>query len=72
MMNCKEATALLSKQQEVPLSASDKLGLRFHLFLCRGCRNFSVQMNSLRMISRGYAKGRPPEGAADKKTGGNQ
>ena len=61
MMNCKEATSLLSKQQEVPLRTGDKLGLRLHLVMCRGCRNFAAQMDSLRAISRGYAKERPPE-----------
>ncbi|WP_227718310.1 zf-HC2 domain-containing protein [Microbulbifer sp. Q7] len=59
-MNCKQATQLLSLQQERPLSRREKFSLRFHLMLCKACRNFSTQMDSLRTISRRYAKGEPP------------
>lgn len=57
MMNCKQATALLSQRQERPLTQVERLSLRFHLMMCSGCRNFSRQMESLRAMSRGYAKG---------------
>lgn len=57
MMHCKKATALLSQQQERPLNSGERFSLRFHLMLCRGCRNFAEHMNNLRAISRGYAKG---------------
>lgn len=67
-MNCKKATALLSKQQETPLNPGEKLSLRFHLMLCRGCRNFAAHMQALRTISRDYAKGRPPGNHTDHDT----
>ncbi|WP_255463338.1 zf-HC2 domain-containing protein [Microbulbifer sp. YPW1] len=59
-MQCKQATQLLSLRQERPLNRREKFSLRIHLMLCKGCRNFATQMDSLRAISRGYAKGEPP------------
>lgn len=38
MMNCKEATQLLSQDLERKLSLPERLGLRLHLLICRGCR----------------------------------
>lgn len=58
-MNCKQATLLLSQRQDRTLTRRETLSLRFHLLMCRGCRNFAGQMDSLRAISRGYAKGEP-------------
>lgn len=37
-MNCKEATQLLSQNLERKLSWFERLGLRLHLVVCRGCR----------------------------------
>lgn len=59
-MQCKQATQLLSLRQERPLNRREKFSLQFHLMLCKGCRNFAAQVDSLRAISRGYAKGQPP------------
>ncbi|WP_239692626.1 zf-HC2 domain-containing protein [Microbulbifer mangrovi] len=59
-MECKQATQLLSQRQERPLNRGEKFSLRLHLMLCKGCRNFAGQMDSLRAISRGYAKGESP------------
>lgn len=38
MMNCKEAVALMSEGQDRTLTLSERLVLRLHLFICRGCR----------------------------------
>lgn len=56
MMNCKQATRLLSDQLERPLGRGERLSLKFHLMMCRACRNFGRQMGTLRSLSRGYAK----------------
>ena len=56
MMNCKQATRLLSDQQERSLGRGERLSLKFHLMMCRACRNFGSQMRTLRNLSRGYAK----------------
>ncbi|MCK7596766.1 zf-HC2 domain-containing protein [Microbulbifer sp. CAU 1566] len=55
-MNCKQASRLLSEQLERPLHGGEKLQLKLHLLMCRGCRNFGDQMRTLRQLSKGYAK----------------
>ncbi|MCA0901553.1 zf-HC2 domain-containing protein [Microbulbifer agarilyticus] len=57
MMDCKQATRLLSEQQERNLSRREKLALKFHVFMCKACRNFGRQMGTLRDLARSYAKG---------------
>ncbi|WP_043316324.1 zf-HC2 domain-containing protein [Microbulbifer sp. HZ11] len=56
MMNCKQATRLLSERMERELSPREKLGLKVHLMMCRGCRNFGRQMGTLRDLAKAYAK----------------
>ena len=57
MMNCKQATRLLSEAQERELSLKDRAALKFHVAMCSGCRNFGKQMGSIRDIAHSYAKG---------------
>jgi predicted anti-sigma-YlaC factor YlaD len=38
MMNCKEATQLMSQNLERKLSLVERLGLHMHLVICKGCR----------------------------------
>lgn len=49
MMSCKKASQLLSQQLDRQLTFNEKIGLRFHLFLCSGCTNFKNNMQFLRM-----------------------
>jgi len=56
MLNCKEATRLLSESQEHPLSLQDRMSLKMHVMMCSGCRNFGKQMHTLRHVARAYAK----------------
>ncbi|MDR3429771.1 MULTISPECIES: zf-HC2 domain-containing protein [Silvimonas] len=49
---CKQASRLLSKAQDLPLTFGERLQLRFHLSLCDKCRNFSRQLQMLRRIAR--------------------
>jgi hypothetical protein len=58
MMNCKEATRLLSEKKDRPLSAKEKMALKFHTMMCVGCRNFSRQMDALSVFSQSYIKGK--------------
>ena len=55
-MNCHNATRLMSEAQERPLSVTEKISLKLHLIMCSGCHNFKDQMNTLRSITRAYAK----------------
>jgi predicted anti-sigma-YlaC factor YlaD len=57
MMNCKQATRLMSDAQESSLSLKDRAALRLHISMCSGCRNFGKQMGMLREITQAYAKG---------------
>lgn len=57
MMNCQQATRLLSDAQERPLSLKDQAVLKVHVMMCSGCRNFARQMGILREIAHEYAKG---------------
>lgn len=52
MLNCKEATRLLSAAQDRQLSLAEKARLEMHLAICQGCRNFRRQMDFLRAACR--------------------
>ena len=56
MMNCRNATRLMSEAQERPLSITEQISLRLHLIMCSGCHNFKDQMNTLRLMTRTYVK----------------
>jgi predicted anti-sigma-YlaC factor YlaD len=56
MMNCKEATRLLSESQDHTLSIKERISLKLHVSMCKGCRNFGHQMQYLRKITRAYAE----------------
>ncbi len=55
-MHCRNATRLMSEAQERPLSVTEKISLKLHLIMCSGCHNFKDQMNTLRLMTRAYAK----------------
>lgn len=57
MMNCKEATQLMSEKLDRPLGTKEKVALGFHMTMCVGCRNFANQMEELRNLSKHYTKG---------------
>lgn len=48
MMNCKQATALISQGQDRPLSRRERIALRLHTLICRGCNNYNKQMAFIR------------------------
>ena len=56
MLNCHNATRLMSESQERPLSFMEQMSLRMHLSMCSGCRNFKDQMGALRLMARRFAK----------------
>jgi predicted anti-sigma-YlaC factor YlaD len=57
MLNCQSVTRLVSEAQERRLSVSEKMGLKVHLMMCSGCRNFSQQIPFLRQAMRAFAQG---------------
>lgn len=56
MLNCKEATLLLSEKQDRPLSTKEKIILRIHLSMCGACSKFGKQMDQIHFISKHYTK----------------
>lgn len=63
MLNCREATRLMSEAQEHPLKLGENLSLKMHVMMCSGCRNFGKQMHALRQITRAYTEGAADESA---------
>lgn len=57
MMNCQQATRLISESQERPLSLPEKMTLKIHVLMCSGCKNFSLQVPFLSKAMKAYAKG---------------
>ncbi|MFV1873068.1 MAG: zf-HC2 domain-containing protein [Oleiphilus sp.] len=56
MMNCKEASRLLSEKQDRVLSRKEHTALKFHTLMCSACRNFDKQMAALSTFSQSYIK----------------
>ena len=52
MLNCKQNTELLSQALDRPITFREKLTMRLHLMMCRGCRNFEKQLTFIRKASR--------------------
>ncbi|MBK5966699.1 hypothetical protein CCR95_22125 [Thiocystis minor] len=52
MMNCKQATRLMSENLDRPLRWRERIALRLHLLMCGGCRNFKDQIAFLRTTIR--------------------
>lgn len=54
MLSCKEATRLMSEEQDRKLSSGERVQLEIHLVLCKGCQNFREQVAFLRKACRTY------------------
>ena len=48
MLSCKEVSSLVSQGQDRRLGFADRVALRVHFSICRGCRNVNAQMALLR------------------------
>lgn len=60
MLSCKQATELMSQEQDRPLSLSERIGLRLHVWICDGCNNYRRQMEVLRAACRRFGSGGTP------------
>lgn len=56
MLNCHDATRLMSESQERKLSIGESMSLKLHLMMCCGCQNCKDQLDALRVMMRTYAK----------------
>lgn len=73
MLDCKEASRLVSQSLDRRLDWRERCGLALHLALCAACRQFSRQLLWLREAWRRYARRaeedesvRLPSGAAER------
>jgi Putative zinc-finger len=66
MLTCREASHLLSEGLDRPLRPWERLGLRIHLGICRGCSAAEGQLRILRKAMAALA-GRPDERDAGRK-----
>jgi hypothetical protein len=48
ILNCKEATRLVSQGLDRRLGFAERVALRLHLAICDGCTNFRKQVQFLR------------------------
>lgn len=48
MMKCRQATELMSQAQDRELRLRERVALRFHLIICRGCNNYSNHLAFIR------------------------
>ena len=62
MMNCEQATRLMSEGQERPLSVSERTTLRMHTWICVGCRNFKGQLGFIRHAMKSFSQRPDQEG----------
>lgn len=54
--SCREATRLQSEAMDRPLRLRQRIGLRIHLFLCRWCRRYGLQIGFLRSLAHEHEK----------------
>ncbi|MBK5105016.1 MAG: zf-HC2 domain-containing protein [Burkholderiales bacterium] len=52
MYSCEEAARLSSRAMEQPLAPTERILLRMHLMMCKGCTGFAQQIEFLRRASR--------------------
>ena len=55
--SCREVTRLVSQGEDRALSFGERVALRAHLAVCRGCRNASEQLRFLRRVARSLRDG---------------
>ena len=52
MRSCKEVSRLVSEGLDRDLGFGERVALRVHFLMCKGCRNFEGQMTMLRKVLR--------------------
>ena len=52
LLSCKETTRLISQGEDRKLGFGERIALRLHLAICKGCRRAGRQMHFLRRAVR--------------------
>jgi hypothetical protein len=47
MLNCKNASQLISQSLEQPLTIRERFALNLHLLICKYCKRFSQQLHTI-------------------------
>ncbi|MFQ5432320.1 MAG: zf-HC2 domain-containing protein [Nitrospinota bacterium] len=50
-ISCKEASRLVSLSMDTELSFLQRVSLKFHLSMCKHCKQFARQINYIRELS---------------------
>lgn len=48
MLNCKQTSELVSQSLDRRLNWRDRIGVKFHLFICKNCTRFHQQMIAIK------------------------
>jgi predicted anti-sigma-YlaC factor YlaD len=56
MLNCRQATQLLSERLDRELTTKEKLALKMHTAMCTACRRFGQQVEEISHISKIYTQ----------------
>ena len=56
ILSCKETTRLLSQGEDRRLAFGERVALRVHLAICKGCRNVNAQFKFLRLAMKSLAR----------------
>ena len=51
MINCKQATQLVSNGIDQSLGLPQRMGLKLHLLICRYCRNYARHLHFIHRIA---------------------
>ncbi len=70
MLSCKQVTEVCSDELDRPLKIGEKLAMRSHLMMCRGCTQYRRQLWTLREAAQAYARGQAVSGDAEPDAGG--
>ncbi len=57
MLSCKQATELMSQEQDRRLTLVERIGLRLHVMICSACASYRAQMAFLRQACRRLGSG---------------
>ena len=49
MLSCKQSSQLISQSLDRPLTMRERFALKLHLFVCKYCKRFSQQVQTLRV-----------------------
>ena len=56
LLSCKETTRLLSQGEDRKLAFGERIALRVHFAICKGCRNVNAQFKFLRSTVRSLSR----------------